>query len=323
MYRVGNHPGRASDGAAKGYPHLYAVYRNRMMKKKEQEKIHVKKQGRIRIAIQLVSMALFNGYAVGFASGKIFTGSSKRVCVPVLNCYSCPGALGACPIGALQSVQGSHKYHISFYVIGMLMLFGLILGRLICGFLCPFGLVQDLLHRISIPKLSVPQRLDKALRYVKYGVVALLVIILPIALTNKYGMGEPYFCKWLCPSGTLGGALPLCTMDGGLRSAVGLLFGWKVFVLVLILVASTLVPRPFCRYLCPLGAIYGLFSRFSFYRMQLDKEKCISCHACEKACPMQVDILKNINSPECIRCGKCKAVCSTKAIQSGFFNHEK
>ena len=86
---------------------------------------------RFRLLIQLASAALVNGYAAGFAGCKIFTGTSKMVCLPVLNCYSCPGALGACPIGSLQAVEGGAKHNISFYVLGTLMLFGVLFGRLI------------------------------------------------------------------------------------------------------------------------------------------------------------------------------------------------
>ena len=100
--------------------------------------------------IQLAAAVLFNGYVIGFGKGRIFTGKSKAICVPVLNCYSCPGALGACPIGALQASLGGMKHHFPFYVLGMLMLFGIVLGRVVCGLLCPFGLVQDLLDRKSV-----------------------------------------------------------------------------------------------------------------------------------------------------------------------------
>ena len=267
--------------------------------------------------IQLVSAALCNGYAVGFQKGRIFTGGSKAVCVPVLNCYSCPGALGACPIGALQTALGT-KRHFPFYVLGTLMLFGVLLGRAVCGLLCPFGLVQDLLYKLPVPKLRVPRRLDRPARYFKYVVLAVLVVLLPALAVTEAGIASPYFCLYLCPAGTLGGGIPLLLADPMLRQAAGALFRWKVVILVVILAVSAGICRPFCKYLCPLGAFYSVFNRFSFYQMDLDKRKCVDCKQCEKTCPMNVQVTQDINSLECIRCGACKTVCPTGAISSAF-----
>jgi len=267
--------------------------------------------------IQLVSAALCNGYAVGFQKGRIFTGGSKAVCVPVLNCYSCPGALGACPIGALQTALGT-KRHFPFYVLGTLMLFGVLLGRAVCGLLCPFGLVQDLLYKLPVPKPRVPRRLDRPARYFKYVVLAVLVVLLPALAVTEAGIASPYFCQYLCPAGTLGGGIPLLLADPMLRQVAGALFRWKVVILVVILAVSAGICRPFCKYLCPLGAFYSVFNRFSFYQMDLDKRKCVDCKQCEKTCPMNVQVTQDINSLECIRCGACKTVCPTGAISSAF-----
>ena len=273
--------------------------------------------------VQLIAAALFNGYLIGFQKGKIFTGSTKAFCVPVLNCYSCPGALGACPIGALQTALGGIRHHFPFYVLGMLMLFGIVLGRLVCGLLCPFGLVQDLLYQIPTPKVQVPKKIDKPLRYIKYLVLLFLVILLPAFAITKTGITPPYFCEYLCPAGTLGGGIPLMLTNPQLRTLAGALFQWKMLVLLVILVASVLISRPFCRYLCPLGAFYALFHRFSFYQMHLDSKKCIGCKQCEQICPMAVEVTKDCNNAECIRCGKCRKVCPTQAIASGFGDNQE
>ena len=265
---------------------------------------------------QLGFILLINSYAKGFQSGQIFAGASKSICVPVLNCYSCPGALGACPIGALQTVLGRGRF--PFYVLGLMMAFGVVLGRAICGLLCPFGLVQDLLHKIPIPKYQLPPRLDRALRWLKYIVLALLVVLLPLLAAIQSGIATPYFSKWLCPAGTLGGALPLMATNPSLRALAGALFGWKFAVLVLIVFASILIPRPFCRYLCPLGAFYSLFNRVSFYGITLDEARCTSCGRCAQVCPMGIDARQNTSSPECIRCGQCQIACPTQAIHQGF-----
>ena len=102
------------------------------------------------LLIRCAFTAVTNGYAQGFLQGKIYRGKLKLICMPGLNCYSCPGALGSCPIGSLQAVLDSGKFRFSCYVLGFLVLFGAVLGRFVCGWLCPFGLVQDLLHKIPL-----------------------------------------------------------------------------------------------------------------------------------------------------------------------------
>ncbi len=269
--------------------------------------------------IQTIAAVVTNANIGGFFTGEIWQGDSKIMCVPGLNCYSCPGALGACPIGALQAVLGGNKHNFSFYVVGILMLFGIVLGRLICGFLCLFGFIQDLLYKIPTPKFKIPKGIDRPLRWLKYVILFVAVIALPILLTNQFGIASPYFCQWICPAGTLEGGIPLVLKNESLRNMLGFLWGWKMGLLIFIVIASIFTYRPFCKYICPLGAIYSLFNGFSFYRMDVDKSRCNGCMACEKKCKMNVEIMKNINSPECIRCGECKKACKQSAITSGFY----
>ena len=283
------------------------MYRNRVKRRISFQRI-----------VQIISAVLVNGYLIGFQKGRIFTGGSKAVCVPVLNCYSCPGALGACPIGSLQTALGGMKHHFPFYVLGLLMLFGVVLGRAVCGLLCPFGLVQDLLHQIPAPKLRVPKKIDRPARYLKYGILLVFVILLPAFAVTETGVTPPYFCEYICPAGTLAGGIPLMLADPALRKLAGWLFSWKAFLLVLIVGLSVVVHRPFCRYLCPLGAFYALFNRFSFFQMHLDTGKCVGCGVCEQVCPMAVEVTENICGGECIRCGKCRTACPTGAISWGF-----
>ena len=268
--------------------------------------------------IQLMAAALLNGYAIGFKEGKIFKGATKKICVPVLNCYSCPGALGACPIGSMQSILCGNGSRVSFYILGVLMLFGVLLGRGVCGFLCPFGLIQGLIYKIPFIKKNLPRKTDSILRYVKYLILILFVVLLPIFARNQYGIGTTWFCKYICPAGTLEAGVPLLIMNASLRSTIGGLFYWKISILLVIILASLVTYRPFCKYLCPLGAFYGLFSKVSIMRLELDKSACTNCKACEKKCDMQVEITKNINSAECIQCGKCTDVCPNGAIKRVF-----
>ena len=242
----------------------------------------------IRLWVQILFAALTNGYVNGFIQSKIYTGPTKALCVPGLNCYSCPGALGACPIGSLQAVIGSRNYQFSFYIIGFLMAVGALIGRVVCGFLCPFGLVQDLLHKIPVPKIKkLPG--EKYLRYLKYVILAVFVLLLPMFAVNIIGQGDPWFCKWICPSGTLLGGIPLVAGNPDLQAAVGWLFDWKVFLLSSILVLSMFSYRPFCKFLCPLGAVYGVFNPISLYHLRLDEEKCVDCGICKEICKMGID----------------------------------
>ena len=232
--------------------------------------------------------------------------------MPGLNCYSCPAASGACPIGAFQAVVGSSKFSFSYYITGFLILLGVMLGRFICGFLCPFGWFQELLHKIPTKKFSTKKL--KPLRYLKYAVLLVMVFLLPAFLVNDVGMGDPFFCKYLCPQGVLEGAIPLALANSGIRAALGSLFTWKFSILLAVIVLSVLFYRPFCKWLCPLGAFYALFNRVSLFQMKVDKNKCVSCGKCTRACKMDVDVTKTPNHTECIRCGMCIRACPTNAI---------
>ena len=275
-----------------------------------------KDRQKARLLFQAAFFALTNGYAFGFAKGKIYTGSNKQLCVPGLNCYSCPGALFACPIGSLQAVLSDRKFHASCYVLGLIAAFGVLFGRLICGWMCPFGLFQDLLHKIPLFKKTKRLPGHAWLKYTKYLVLAVFVLLLPSVIADVTGAGSPWFCAYICPSGTLLGGVPLTVANAGLQRAIGLRFWWKVALLVALTVLSIKVYRPFCKYLCPLGALYGLCNPVSFYRLRINKDACVACGACQRACGMDIPVWKQPNSVECIRCGKCKQVCPQHAITS-------
>ena len=226
---------------------------------------------RFRGWIQAGAALLTNLHLPNFLKGGLYQGAGKAVCVPGLNCYSCPAASGACPIGSFQAVVGSSKFSFSYYITGFLILLGVLLGRFICGFLCPFGWFQDLLHKIPTKKLST--RKLKPLTYLKYAILLVMVFLLPAFLVNDVGMGDPFFCK----------------------------------------------------YLCPLGAFYALFNRVSLFQIKVDKNKCVSCGKCAKACKMDVDVTKTPNHTECIRCGMCIHACPTGAVcfRYGFGSDKK
>ena len=275
---------------------------------------------RFRGWIQAAATLLTNIHIPNLLKGKIYQGNVKTMCVPGLNCYSCPAATGACPIGAFQAVVGSSKFKFTYYITGFFILLGVLLGRFICGFLCPFGWFQDLLHKIPGKKLSTAKL--KPLRYLKYVILVVFVILLPAFVTNSLGMGDPFFCKYICPQGVLEGAIPLSLANSGIRAALGHLFTFKFTILALFIILSILFYRPFCKWICPLGAIYSLFNKVSFLKIQVDHEKCVGCQKCSRVCKMDVNVVDTPNHPECIRCGECMKACPTDAIcyHYGFSN---
>lgn len=261
-----------------------------------------------RTFIQFVSLIAHNANWKGFFTGTIYKGSFKGVCVPGLNCHSCPGASGACPIGSVQSFLSGLRFQFPYYVLGLLIFFGAVLGRAVCGLLCPMGLIQDLLDRIPLKRKIHTFRFDRQFRYLKYAVLVLLVIVLPLCVKLT-----PFFCKYLCPSGTLAGIL-LSLGDSKLYSVIGSTFYMKLAILCALIMLSVIICRPFCRYLCPLGAFYSLFNRVSAVRMECDTDKCVKCGKCSSICGMAADPSKDPNSLECIRCGKCINVCPANAL---------
>ena len=264
-----------------------------------------------RRLIQVYAALLYNAYVKGFIKGDIYTGGIKNFCVPGFNCYSCPGAIGACPLGALQNALASSDKRAPYYVLGILMLYGLILGRTICGWLCPLGLIQELFYKIPTPKVK-KNRFTHALSYLKYVLLAVFVVIIPLAYSlQQYPV--PGFCKYICPAGTFEGAMGLLAnpVNAGKFSILNILFTRKFVIMVAILLACVFFYRAFCRFLCPLGAIYGLFARVSILGVKVEKSKCTNCGRCVAHCKMDI---RHVGDHECIHCASCVDVCPTKAI---------
>ena len=277
----------------------------------------------MRTFVQLGWTALCNGYLVGFVKGTISSGPLKNICVPGLNCYSCPGALGACPVGSFQAMLTGMEPRLPLYVLGFLFSFGALFGRFVCGWLCPFGLVQDALYKIPVHGKRRDLPGDRVLRWMKYVVLVLFVIILPLYIRDDVlNVSDPWFCKYICPSGTLMGGWPLLAANESMRGATGVIFGWKSALLVAILALSVWSYRPFCKYLCPLGELYVFFNRIALFRLRVDRASCVECGACARACPMGVDMPRLPDSCECIRCGMCVSACPTGAVRMPLVKNE-
>ena len=263
-----------------------------------------------RKIMQLYFALLFNANLKGFVSGNIYKGQSKQLCVPGINCYSCPGAIGACPLGSLQGSFSADRSTI-YYVCGILLLYCVLFGRMICGWLCPFGLIQELLYKIPTPKLK-KSPFTRILSYLKYVILVFFVFIVPITYAFR-DTPLPAFCKYICPAGTIEGGLALLAneVNASYFAMLGPLFTWKFLVMVSIVVGSVFAFRLFCRFLCPLGGLYGLFNKVSFFGIRLEESKCIDCGKCINKCKLDI---RRVGDQECISCGECIDVCPTQAI---------
>ena len=264
-----------------------------------------------RRLIQIYSALLFNASLKGYVTGDIFKGATKNVCTPGLNCYSCPGAITSCPLGALQNAFSASGKTIPFYMLGILALYAIMLGRWICGWLCPFGLVQDLLHKIKTPKLA-KGIVTRVLSVFKYVLLVLFVVVIPLLYMAR-DLPLPAFCKYICPAGTFGGAIGLLInpANDNVFAMLGPLFSWKFALMVSFLVATVFIYRIFCRFFCPLGAFYGLFNKISVFGIKLNKSACTDCGKCVTKCKMDI---REVGDRECIMCGECIEVCPTDAI---------
>jgi ferredoxin len=252
-------------------------------------------------------------YLPNLANITLYQGFLKGFCTPTLNCYACPGALMSCPIGSLQHFAIRQQF--PFFLVGFFGLVGVGVGRMTCGWLCPFGFFQDLLKKISRRVVRLPRWMGN----LKYASLVGIAILLPFFL------GDLWFSK-LCPAGGLEGAIPwvaagasespdLAGLD--VRSMIGTLFWIKMAILGVFLVAMVLIKRPFCRTACPLGAIFSLFNRISLVKLRLNNEKCTDCGLCERICPVDLKAYKELDSTECIKCFECTK-CPTGAIKATF-----
>jgi len=252
---------------------------------------------RLRRYVQVASLLVVNSsFLVGLGA--------RGVCVPVLNCWACPAASFACPLGALQNAVADARavFVLPLYILGSLLAVSGIFGRMMCGWLCPFGLLQDLLAKLSRRKYTIPGWMS----YTRYAVLVGLVLIVP------YFTGIPWFCK-LCPQGALEGGIFQPLLHAELRPLIGAWWYAKMGILAAVLAGAVFSRRAFCRVICPLGAIFSLFNRVSLFRMRYDSKKCTDCGWCVRHCPQGIDPRRDLGGHTCIGCLEC-AKCPFDAI---------
>jgi len=257
---------------------------------------------------------------------QIYQGKVKGFVAPILNCYACPSAVVSCPAGSAQHFAALRA--IPFYVLGLVGGIALLLGKATCGWVCPFGLLQDLLYKLG-RKLKFPKiKLPRWFRYGRYIILVGLVIIAPIATSNvevfvdpdtgeEFSFvepGETWFCK-LCPAGALEGGIPQVLIHPELRKLLGWLFSTKMIILGLFIISFLFMKRPFCRAACPVGAFLGLFNYVSLLQLKIDTEACTQCMLCYYDCPVEHKVFESPNSPDCIRCGNCITRCPVGAVK--------
>lgn len=226
--------------------------------------------------------------------------------VPVLNCYACPLAQGACPIGTLQHFLVIAS--IPFFTVGVIAAFGALAGRFYCSHFCPFGFFQDLLGRLTQKKYRLPSYAG----YGKYLSLVLLALILPPILK------EPFFCT-LCPAGSLEAGIPIAARAWaekhfaaeqifgggfGILNMIGWWFWFKIGILVAMIGAAIITRRPFCRTACPLGAMLGLFNRVSLLVHPPSDDTDRSKYNLRN-CPVGITHPDQVDSHNCIKCREC------------------
>lgn len=272
----------------------------------------------LRQITQWFGLVISHAYFKVFFTKQIYSGPLKAICLPFISCHSCPLGVFSCPIGTIQHYVIIRK--IPLVLMGHLGLILIAVGRMVCGWLCPAGLLQDLAYKIKSVKIKLP----RSLGYFRY--VSLIVFTLFLPFID----GQAWFCRF-CPVGTLEATLPWVTWNPvnpvfNMRtidiSALGWVFFFKILVLLAVVGMVFFFKRPFCRILCPLGLIFAPFNKLSLIRMEItDRSKCSNCNHCLKNCPMELKVSDNPNAGECIRCLKCTK-CSKVKLSIGNLNEE-
>jgi len=257
-----------------------------------------------RLISQFISLILVNLGVTGIKTG---------FCYPLFYCHSCPYSLAGCPLGAMEHAvyKGKISFPLLLYPVLLFSSISSLLGRAVCGWICPIGLLQRATSKFSRNRLSkylsmkIPESIKSKIRYVKYLNLIVLVIIAP------YFVG--FMFTDICPVGFLVGTIPIGILNYG-KFTPNPFFPLALVVFILFIILIFFSGRGWCKYFCPLGALMAPFNKISLLHVYVDKEKCIHCNKCVEACPMGIDVPNMDRSPECILCGRCIEACPKKII---------
>lgn len=235
------------------------------------------------------------------------------VCIPVMNCWSCPAAAFACPVGVVGNFLALGI--IPLAVIGITVFSAMVAGRILCGWVCPFGFLQDLLYMIPGRKISIPRKLRPFLFILPVIFLAVTVVAVPILIGVD---SDLFFCR-ICPAATLEGALPLHFLNSQAAFGEAVMqaaVSWRVWILLGFLVLFIFMKRPFCRLMCPIGIALGVFNRYSLFQINLEEvQSCPECNMCVNQCPTGLNAFYEVNKKDCIHCYVCTKSCAPRTVK--------
>ena len=283
---------------------------------------------------QFLSFALFNAILFGLGPWPIV--------LPVLHSLGVHQKTIGDAFAMLQWML--HESVFPWLPVASFFLIAVFLGRTLCGWVCPFGFVQDLLEYVKRKHIELSMRTHEGMTRIKYVILAITLLVSgTLAMSLATGVGQGYKAALgafapgpfnaLSPADTLFAILPRMVLDLRYANFDALIAGilvvrpllWtRLVIMVLTLVLAVYVPRSWCRYVCPHGAALAFLNRFSFLGLKRDPLKCTKagCRTCVEVCPMKVPILdspwEKFTDPECIYCLKCVEACTTKAIKPKF-----
>jgi ferredoxin-type protein NapH len=228
----------------------------------------------------------------------------KWLCNPVLSCHSCALSWFTCPVGVFVQFSGLHLF--PFLALGTVLLIGVLVGRLFCGWVCPFGFIQDILHKLPTRKFELPRQAN----VIKYFVLVIGVFSIPFFLGEETLYS---FCR-ICPASALQVTIPNLALAGFKTISIPNVI--KLSILLIILVTVVFSSRAFCKTLCPIGAFLAPLNLFSFRTVKVPRTECSSCKKCDEVCPTNVRPSELVSAGipasralDCIVCSDCKKAC--------------